>query len=261
MDRSNIEKIAQTSEDKILLAKLWDKIQTGIRKNIPVCSCFLSPREQMLANYLFGNVAGLTSYGGYEDAERKMLCYLPDYMPEDSYFNEDVPLVCLRANFFQEDTPTHRDFLGALIGCGIARECIGDICIGETSCNFFVTAEIAPWLLQNLLSAGRTRLSLQAIPLNEVQVPATSVKEIRDTVASLRLDSVISSGFRISRAIAVQHILAGRAAINGLPCEKPDKTVDADTKISVRGLGKIRLKEIGGQTKKGRISLIIERYL
>ena len=36
MDRANIEKIAQTEEDKILLARLWDKISAGIRKNIPV---------------------------------------------------------------------------------------------------------------------------------------------------------------------------------------------------------------------------------
>ena len=30
MDRSNIEKIARTPEDKVLLAKVWDKINMGI---------------------------------------------------------------------------------------------------------------------------------------------------------------------------------------------------------------------------------------
>jgi RNA-binding protein YlmH len=80
-------------------------------------------------------------------------------------------------------------------------------------------------------------------------------------VASVRLDSIISSGFRISRGIAAQYISAGKAAIDGLPCEKPDKTVPEGAKISVRGLGKIRLRTVGGQTKKGRISITIDRYI
>ena len=54
MDRSNIDKIAHNPEDRVLLAKLWDKISAGIRKNIPANTCFLSPREQEMARYLFG---------------------------------------------------------------------------------------------------------------------------------------------------------------------------------------------------------------
>ena len=78
MDRSNIDKIAQNAEDRVLLAKLWDKITAGMRKNIPANTCFLSPREQEMANYLFGCPEGLHFFGGYPDAERKMLVYLPD---------------------------------------------------------------------------------------------------------------------------------------------------------------------------------------
>ena len=71
MDRNNIEKIAKTPEDRMLLAKLWDKINAGVRKNIPAHTCFLSPRELEMANYLFGKPEGLHAFGGYGDAERK----------------------------------------------------------------------------------------------------------------------------------------------------------------------------------------------
>ena len=87
------------------------------------------------------------------------------------------------------------------------------------------------------------------------------VKVIRDTLASLRLDSVIASGFRIGRSLAGQYIAAGKAAIDGLPCEKPDKAVAEGAKISVRGLGKIQLAAVGGKTKKDRISVVIHRYV
>ena len=261
MDRSNIEKIARNPEDKLLLAKLWDKINAGLRKNIPASTCFLSPRELEMARFLFGEPEGLHAFGGYGDAERKMLVYLPEYLEEDALYEEDSPVVCLRAEFYQGDSLSHRDFLGALMGAGIGRETVGDICVGKSSCDFFVTQEIAPYIEQNFLSAGRTKLSLSRIPLREADIPEPEVKEIKDTMASLRLDSVISSGFRIGRSLAAQYVTTGKAAIDGLPCEKPDKTVAEGMKISVRGLGKIKLHAVNGKTKKDRISVVIHRYV
>ena len=261
MDRSNIEKIAHNPGDRMLLAKLWDKITAGIRKNIPANTCFLSPRELEMAKFLFGEPQGLHAFGGYGDAERKMLVYLPEYLEEDSLYDEDSPCVCLRATFYQGDSLSHRDFLGALMGAGIGRETVGDICVGKNSCDFFVTAEIAPYILQNFLSAGRTKLQLKQIPLNEASIPEPEVKVIKDTLASLRLDSVISSGFRIGRSLAAQYVSAGKASIDGLPCEKPDKAVTEGMKISVRGLGKIKLESVNGRTKKDRISVVIHRYV
>ena len=246
----------------MLLAKLWDKIQAGMRRGILASTCFLSPREQEMARYLFGDAQGLHFFGGYADAERKMLVYLPDYLEEDSLMEDDSPVVCLRAAFYEGDSrPSHRDFLGALMGAGIGRETIGDICVGKEHCDFFVTAEIAPYLLQNFLSAGRAKLRISAIPLAQASIPEPEVKQIKDTLASLRLDSVISSGFRIGRSLASQYVTAGKAAIDGLPCEKPDKAVSQGAKISVRGLGKIKLTTVNGQTKKGRISVVIDRYV
>ena len=242
MDRSNIDKIAQNGEDKVLLAKLWDKINAGIRRNIPANTCFLSPREQEMARYLFGSPEGLHFFGGYGDAERKMLVFLPDYLGEAALWGEDSPCICLRSTFYQGDSPSHRDFLGALMGAGIGRETVGD-------------------LLQNFTSAGRTKLHLEQIPLSDASIPEQEVQEIKDTLASVRLDSVISSGFRIGRSLAAQYVTTGKAAVDGLPCEKPDKLVAEGTKISVRGLGKIQLQKINGKTKKDRISVVIHRYV
>ena len=261
MNRDNIEKIARNPEDRMLLAKLWDKIDAGIRKNIPANTCFLSPRELELARYLFGEPEGLYAFGGYADAERKMLIFLPEYLEETALSDEDSPCVCLQAEFYQGDTLSHRDFLGALMGAGIGRETVGDICVGKSSCLFFVTREIAPYILQNFTSAGRTRLSLQQIPLGNAEIPEPEVKEIKDTLASLRLDSVICSGFRIGRSLAAQYVTSGKAAIDGLPCEKPDKAIAEGMKISVRGLGKIKLHAVNGRTKKDRISVVIHRYV
>ena len=214
-----------------------------------------------MARFLFGQPEGLHAFGGYDDAERKMLVYLPDYLDESALTDEDSPLVCLRATYFEGDTPSHRDFLGALMGAGIGRETVGDILVSKGQCDFFVTKEIAPFILDSFLGAGRTKVHMSRVPLNEVSAIKAEVKEIKDTLASLRLDSVISSGFRIGRNLACQYVTSGKAAIDGLPCEKPDKEVKEGQRISVRGLGKIKLAGINGMTKKDRISVIIEKYL
>ena len=245
----------------MLLAKLWDKINAGIRRNVPAATCFLSPREQEMARYLFGEQPGLCSFGGYEGAERKCLCYTPDYLNEGWLYEEDSPVVCLRATFYDGDSPSHRDFLGGLMACGIARDTLGDICVGSGSCDFFVTAQIADYVEQNLSAVGRVRLRLQHIPLDQAQIPEPEFREIKDTVASLRLDSIIATGFRIGRSQAGAYIAAGKAAIDGLPCEKPDKAMAEGMKISVRGLGKIQIKSVNGQTKKDRIWVVIHRYV
>ncbi len=260
MDRKNIDKIADNQEDRVLLAKVWDKICAGFRKNIPAHTGFLSPRQIQLVQFLFGDQPGLSAFGGYEDAERKMYVYLPEYLTEDYLVGKDSPVVCLRASFFKDDTLTHRDILGALMGCGITRESIGDILMGDHFCDFFITAEIVPYILNNFQNAGRVSLKVIQIPLQDVFVPEQKIEQITDTVASVRLDSILSSGFRISRTAAAEYIACGKVAIDGLNCDKPDKIISEGSKISVRGLGKIMLERIGHTTKKGRISVIIHRY-
>ena len=260
MNRNNIDKIAETPEDRVLLAKLWDKINAGIRKNIPTHTGFLSPRELHLAHYLFGDQDELITFGGYDQAERQMYHFLPDYLDESFLISDESPVICLRASFYKDESPTHRDFLGALMGCGISRESVGDILVDTHTCDFFVSKEIANYIIQNFENAGRVNLKIQQISFRDIIVPQPKYSEIQDTVSSTRLDSILSSGFRVSRSSAAEYIEASRVAIDGLICVKPDKLLSEGVKISARGLGKIYLAKIGHTTKKGRISVTIHRY-
>lgn len=259
--KAKIERLAQSSEDKLLLAKVSQRLTGAMARDIPCATSFLSPREQALVLQLMGQ-KDLLFFGGYAGAERAVAMYCPSYLEEESVYDEEYsPIVCLRAEFYRKDRLTHRDFLGSLMGCGVKRETVGDICVGEGSCDFFVLREIAPYVEQNLLSAGSAKLRLSRIPLHQARIPQPETEPRRNTVASLRLDSVISAGFRISRTGAVQHIQAGNVAIDGLPVTKPDKLVAQGSVVTVRGQGKLRLSKVNGQTKKGRISIEIEKYI
>ena len=258
--RKQIEKVAENEDDRVLFARVYDRLTSAEQKNIPGFTCFLAPREQVLTKRLLPHME-LHFFGGSPEAERAVCCWLPDYLDADWLRGEDSPIAAVRATFFEKDKLTHRDFLGSLMGCGIKRETVGDIYVGDGTCDFLVTREILPYVLDNLVSAGRTKLHVEQISLESLAGPQFTLKEIRDTVSSLRLDSIVGSGFNMARGKASALIETGKVSLNDLPCIKPDKLLNEGDKVSARGFGKLILAQVGGKTKKDRISILIEKYV
>lgn len=260
MDKQKqIAKVAENDEDRVLFARIYDRLVGAEQKNIPGVTCFLSPREKVLTKRMLPHM-NLHFFGGSPEAERTMACWLPEYLDDSWLAEEDSPLAAIRATYFEQDHLTHRDFLGSLMGCGIKRETVGDIYVGTGTCDFLVTREILPYVLDNLVSAGRTKLHVEQIPLDQLAVPQKTVKEWKDTVSSLRLDAIVGSGFRMARGKASALIETGKVLLNDLPCTKSDKLLTEGDKVSCRGFGKLVLAQVGGKTKKDRISIVIEQY-
>ena len=259
-----IQTLAESQEDAVLLARIWDRLSAGDRKNIPAASGFLSRREQVLAARMArqGGLPEPVFFGGFSGAERQVAAFVPEYYaPEDYLFGPDSPVAALRIAYSGYDSLTHRDFLGSILGLGIKREVIGDILPGEEVCDALVLRDMVRFLTDNLTQVGRARVHAEEIPLSEIRTPEQKTRVISDTVASMRLDSVIASGFRQGRSKAAAMITAGKTEINHLTVIKPDAMVNEDDLISVRGLGKLRVAQVKGQTKKGRISVILERFI
>lgn len=257
-----LDRLGLAGEDRLVLAKVLDKAEQAENRNIPAATDFLSPQQQAQARDCL-RLAGIpeTAYvfqGGYEGAERQVILFLPDWLEAE---NAESPIRCLRAAFREDETPTHRDFLGSLMGMGIVREKVGDILVAGGSADLLVLESVADFLLQSWTSAGRTRLSVTAIEPGNLHIPAVRRKEVRDTVSSLRLDAVAVSGFRLARGKAAALIESGRVQLNWRECVKPDKLLEAGDVVSARGFGKFELSEVGGLTRKGRISIVLQVYV
>ena len=258
--RERIAHLAANDAEAVLLARVYERITTAAQRNIPAASGFLTQREQMLAQPLLRGTE-ITFFGGAQTAERRVCAYLPGYLDAGWLMEEDSPVAAVRAAYYEKDALTHRDILGGLMGCGIKRETVGDIYVSEGRCEFFLTREILPYVLQNFTSAGRTKLHLEQIPLAEVSPPEQKMKQIRDTLSSMRLDALVSSGFGLARGKASALIESGKVELNYAQCLKPDREVREGDVIAARGLGKLRLETVGGRTKKDRISVMILRYI
>lgn len=259
-----LNKLTPDSGERLLLAHVMDVAQAVERRCIPQATDFLSPHEGELVRRLVAAM-GYPKHafsGGYEEAERQICVFLPDWQEGEDYFGgEDCPIAALRCTWRGEDSLTHRDFLGALMGMGVTREKVGDLLVGQGQCDILVMQEIAGFLAQSLESVGRVKVKTAAIPLDQVQPPKTEVKVIHDTVAALRLDAVMAAGFSVSRSKAADLIAAGKAAVNWQERTKPDFAVEEGAVISCRGLGKCRLTQVGGRSRKDRVIITIERYI
>lgn len=252
-----------TKEDKMLLAGAEDKFQQASRQYRITYTNFLDLHQRSLIERQWHELGRgkqdikCVFWGGYDDAERTVAAFLPEYASE-----EDCPLSVIRIK-----TPsggrklTHRDYLGSLTGLGLKREMIGDILTSEQGADIIILEEIQDFLLLNYSKAGRTTLQLEAVSLNDLRIPEHRTVTVNDTVASLRLDNVVSSAFSLSRSKAVEAIKSGLVFVNSIQSEKPDMQVDEGSKLVLRGKGKAYLREIGGKTRKDRIFIAIERFL
>ena len=261
MDRRQLlDRAARTAEERVLLAHILDRQEQCAQRNIPTHTGFLSPAEQRSALEVLHAAAvhdGFALVGGYEGAERQMLCFLPAWQEQPE---EDELVAVLRCTFYEEGALTHRDFLGSLMGLQLAREKIGDILVSSRSADLIVSADIADYLVQNLTSAGRIALHTARIEREALTVPERKVREIRDTVATLRLDAVAASGFSMSRARAQELIASGRVQLNHRETLKSDAPVAEGDVISARGLGRFEVALVGGLSKKGRTGVVLRRY-
>ena len=263
MEKSKLlDRCGAEGEDRLLLAKILDRAEQAASRSIPAHTDFLSPQQQTLAQDLL-RLAGIPEtawlrQGGYQGAERNILLFLPDWMEPET---AESPLRCLRASFRPEYALTHRDILGSLMGMGIVREKVGDILVSSQSADLIVLDTVAEFLLSSWESAGRAKLTVTEIPAAHLHIPAVRCEEVRDTVSSLRLDAVCSTGFRMSRGKAADLIAAGHVQVNWRACTKADKLLSEGDTVSARGFGKFQLAEVGGVTKKGRTAIVVKRYV
>ncbi len=248
-----------SKEDELFTARILDIAGQAEQKMYPKYTMFLDERQVYLAeqqlrkhrcsNYLF--------FGGYEGAQRRMLGVFPSYMePELSSY----PIVGLGLSYRKEEGLSHRDFLGSFMALGVKREVIGDILVGEGQTVVCLYEKQFDYFTDNLKKIGRVGVTAKPYNLKEIAF-TPSFKEITGTVASLRLDAVVSLAAGVSREKAVERIRAGLVMLNYSVVESASSTVKPEDVFSVRGCGKFILADEIRQTKKGRLFIAVKQYL
>ncbi|RJE90752.1 RNA-binding protein [Paenibacillus sp. 1011MAR3C5] len=223
---------------------------------------FLDPRQAQIVEMLANRNPDvlLRLDGGHANAERKRALIAPDYRDVD---NEPMHIAVLeaRAAGATHLELDHGDFLGALLGLGIKRDRIGDIHVHESFAHIMVTDEIADYLNIHLRQVHRLSVLTDILPLEQLKPIVSKLEEMSFTVASMRLDGIASDVYRISRSKIVEPIRAGRCRVNWKTEENPSEPLKEGDVVSLKGLGRFKVLEVDGLTKKGRIRVKIGKFI
>lgn len=244
-------------EEKVLTARIADMIELCAYRG-KVFTHFLNERQVFLAeselkrlgaeNYCF--------YGGTDNAERVMLCIFNEYNhPEGN----DFPFSCVTFKYRSASAISHRDVLGALISLNLKREAVGDILIGKGIAQAFVLDSVKKAIQNDLRKIGSVGVeaTVDTEPLLEKK---QSYDEIKGTIASMRLDCILSISLGISRSKAVSVIASGAVEVNYKSANNVAFILNQEDIFSVRGYGKFRVEEISGISKKGRLHITVRKY-
>lgn len=223
-------------------------------------TAFLTPAEQFALEAWAKSAPDckMLLCGGNEGCERRAAFFLPFYMEEDGFdASEYISALRAKAHFGQ---PSHRDYMGAVMGLGIKREWLGDIWVSGEDAVIFLMQSVERHVADGLDKVGRCGVKVSPVPLGELKAPERKVKCVSFSVKSMRFDAVLAGIFGLSRTAAASHIAEGSASLNYSVCIKNDAAISPGDIISLHGYGKAAVSASGGVSRKGRLFVEAEIY-
>lgn len=259
-DRDKILRYYRASGEEEQAAKLLDLAELVARNHKYKTSEFLDPYGFSIAETIAAHYDAITlvSNGGYMGAERVKAAFAAADFPG----KVDFGIKAIKAVWdFRYYHLSHRDILGALMGLGIKREVLGDIIMTGEACQIIIDSTMNGFVFENFTQAGSAPVSLSEIALTDIMPRVEKVKEIKTTLASLRLDVVAAAGFGVSRSKMADDIAVDKIKLNWQDAKSSSQAVKSGDVISMRGRGRLEVCEIFGQTKKGRTSVLLKRFM
>ncbi|RSD28096.1 RNA-binding protein [Mesobacillus subterraneus] len=225
----------------------------------PKLTDFLDPREQQILATVIGKHPDVKweLFGGSPGTERKRAFLFPEYLEAKP---EDFQIKLFGIDYAKKFvTIEHRQVLGSLMSLGLKRGKYGDILIDGDQVQFFAGAEIADYIRLQLESIGRASINLSELPLEKAVAIEEDWQEMSTTVSSLRLDTVMSALFNLSRQKSQLLIQHGHVKVNWTAIENTAFECGEGDVISARGYGRAKMITIEGKTKKDKYRVIAGR--
>jgi len=246
----------KNAEDKLLFAKVLDKLVQAQKNFTQTHTEFLDPvRCETFMRTLPQNPGvTVTSCGGHDSAERKIIVFRVEEGEGDDGEQNPITPIAVTYNSQFSKSPTHRDYLGSVLGLGLDRSMIGDILLGEDGAVLYVLESIADYIAENLNQVGRATVKAEARKLLPGLASLATTRRIN--VPSMRLDAVLGAALNFSRGKAAMFIDSDRVFVNWKPTKKTHTVAPGDN-ITVRGVGRVKVETVEGTTKKDRIILTV----
>ena len=263
IDKQKLLNSIVNREDKIVFSKIIDKLLFCQKKYENTFTDFMPMLKYLEFNTILSKEyieQNVLAYGGFEEAERVIIGFFPEYIEKDiNYFPISILEITYNKKYSKE--LTHRDFLGSILGLGIDRAKVGDIAINDNKAICFLYDDIIEYVNINLERVSSTKVNTKIVKIKDYNIPKANIEEKNIIISSLRLDSVLSGAFNISRGKISDYIKGEKAFLNFVIETNGSKNIKENDIITLRGVGRIKVLSIVGKTKKDRIVLNIGKYV
>ena len=248
-------------EELLLQKRLAELSRIAYTREIVTFSEFLNlnelnilhttPKDMLLSHY--------KTYGGYGLSERQMAAFLPDALYYDYQYPIQIIEISPVNRKFAEEL-SHRDYLGAVMNLGIESCKLGDILIEDGKAILFAKEELAGYIMEHLTRIRHTTVKTSILSAFEDSYEPR-YEELKGTVASVRLDTVLSLAYPLSRSKITGLIEGARVFVNGKLVTSNGYRLKEGDILSVRKMGRIGYNGILSETKKGRYMVSIRKYI
>lgn len=256
----------ENKEEKIILAKLNDKIRLCKTKNKLVNTEFLNMYQENIIRKELERIKAKNYIltGGYSEAESKILIMYPEKITEEiakENITNIIKVIKIQLPNEQKGKYQHRDYLGTIMQFGLERERIGDIIVYEDEAYVIVLSENAQYIKDSLQTTKKFKKSkIEIIDIVEMKVKKPEFEEIKISVSSQRLDNFISEICKISRSETTRLIASELVSINCKIETKQTKTVEIGDVLIIRGKGKFIVIDFLDINRKGKQVVIVKKY-
>lgn len=224
-------------------------------------SGFLSPYRRQITEEVFGKYPGVrySAYGGYPGARRvRIKAWVAG---EKDAGKPPVDLIFLHGVSFL-DAEFEYELLQSLYAAGAEEDMIGDLLHDreKQGIKVFVTDEISSTLKDQLNRIDSVKARVEKKSFGKLSANSDGrFKMIKGTVASARLDAVISLALRISRSRAVSIIKENLVQVNQKFVTSPSCRLKEKDVITLSGETFI-IESLPGKSRKGRSYIIIKKF-
>ena len=231
---------------KLLIARINDLFSLCDKHCEMKCSDFLDGGELAVIEDEFQIPYGYNTlfFGGYENAERKVLCVFPEWQESEE---SEVPISVIRFDVPKFRKLTHRDYLGILTD--------------DEGAYVFVMSDIAEYVARNVNKIANAGVNTKIVDMADFIPPKPKTTEKMCVCASLRLDAVVAATLNISRGNTEKLISSGYVKLNHREVLDRSKQVGEGDLLSIRNYGRFILKDIGNNTRKGRLHITVEKFV
>lgn len=269
MEKIEIINKYKNDEDILLVSKVLDKIKFAKNKNQISNTDFLDMYQKRITEKVLKaeKEKNFMYYYPCENTEKAMLIIYPEKYEEifknnNFNFSQFVKLIRIKLPNQLKGQYVHKDYLSGIMKLGIKREKVGDILVFEDGADIVVSSDICEYVLSNLKQLTRfSKSEIEEVNIKEIRKPKVKTEELRITVTAMRLDCIISELAHCSRTMVVKIIEEQRVFVNYVNETKNSKIINVNDVIVIRGKGKFIIRNIVGETKKGKIVVIVEHYI